>query len=653
MTAPLTLVYQPLTIGDCTIPNRIARTAHATGLARGSIDEAFTQYHEARARGGVGLTILEIASVHPSSPAGINSWDDSIVDSYTSLASRLHDAGTAVFQQLWHGGHHAVSLDGSPNWSASDVPSPKVTVPPVPMTKLQIDEIVDCFAQATRRARDGGLDGVEIHCAHGYLINQFLSPLTNRRTDEYGGSFENRMRFAEEVLRAARQAVGTGFPIGVRLSGDEGVPGGIGPQDAAAIARRLTEGGLVDFVDVSLGGYHSFPKMIGGMHEPHGYELPTSTTVTGSVSVPTIVTGRITTLAEAEEVLASGTADIISMVRATLADPNLVRKTRDGRASEVRPCIGCNQGCVGGLFGPMMQIGCTVNPAAAQETALGDITLAASPRSVLVVGGGPAGLEAARVAAVRGHRVGLHEAAPVLGGQLRFARSAPHRDEIGAFADWCASELERLGVEVVLGSTVDPSLIEALDPDVTVIATGSMPRNEPMQAARPGEAVAGLEQARTCTSTELLSGEVHVPTTAVVLDDVGHYEAIGVAEYLLERGASVTFVTRFDGFGHLVEDALQAEPARQRLAGRPFTLLARSHLVALGSDKATVRGLAGGEESLVPAELTVLVTGSTSQRSLGDACAAAGVPFHLVGDAVAPRFLQTAIHEAHAVARGL
>lgn len=345
-------VFSPIEIAGVVIPNRVVRTAHATGIGAGRMNDDLIAYHEARARGGVGLSVIEIMAVHPSSPGSLNAFDPTLVDGYHKLMDAVRPHGMRVFQQLWHAGHNSLPLGGGPPWSASDVPSPLLGVVPRAMTRAQIAEIVDAFAAAARLCKAGGLDGVEVHAAHGYLIQQFLSPNANLRSDEYGGSLENRMRFLLEVMRAVRAAVAApGFAVGIRVALDL-TSGGVGVEENVAVVRALREEGLADFIDVSLGNYHSFPKMIGGMHEPVGYELETSIPISTDAGVPVLVTGRFRTLEEADQVIRLGQADLVGMTRATLADPELVTKTRAGHVERVRPCIACNQGCVGQLLGP-------------------------------------------------------------------------------------------------------------------------------------------------------------------------------------------------------------------------------------------------------------------------------------------------------------
>ena len=315
---------------------------------------------------------------------------------YAELADRLHAHGTKVFQQLWHGGA-AYGRPGQPI-SASAVPAPSIDRIPRPMTGAMIDDVVAAFAVAARRCRDGGLDGVELHGAHGYLIGQFLSPATNLRDDGYGGSTEGRTRFLVEILEAIRSEVGPDFPVGVRLSGTDFIEGGIDPAEAAAIARTIEP--LIDFLDVSMSSYWRFHKFLSTLDDPLGYEIETSEQVTKAVGVPTIVTGRILALDHADHLIGSGVADMVSMVRAMVADPHLVAKARAGREDEIRPCIGTSMGCVAQLM-TTGRLQCVVNVAAGREATVPFETPAPAEvfKRVIVVGGGPAGMEAARTAA--------------------------------------------------------------------------------------------------------------------------------------------------------------------------------------------------------------------------------------------------------------
>lgn len=637
------ILQEPVQIAGCRVPNRIVRTAHATGFARGEISPRLVAYHAARARGGVGLSFIEIAAVHPTTPSGVIAFHDGVIGGYRALADACRPHGMRLFQQLWHGGSNAVPLDGGPSWGPSTVPEAQQGRTPIPMTQAMIDEVVAGFAAAARRCREGGLDGVEVHAAHGYLPGQFLSPLTNRRSDGYGGSLENRTRFLREVLAAIRGAVGAGFPVGVRLSGTEGVAGGIQPDEARGTAEILEAAGLVDFVNVSMGSYYAFHKFIGAMHEPLGYEIPTSEPVTKAVRVPTIVTGRIMDLHDAERIVRSGIADLVSMVRATIADPEIVAKSFRGDAARVRPCISCNQGCVGGLLGAVGHVGCLVNPDAGFEERA-QLAPTRTPRRVVVVGGGPAGLEAALTAARRGHRVTLCEAGTQLGGVAQLARRAPHREDMVVIVRWLAQELEAAGVEIRLGAAMTAAEIAAGAFDAVIVATGGEPRRDGRSRHRPAQEVPGVRSPHVGTPEDVLAGRLgESARCAVVYDDFGHVSGASIAEHLIARGVRVAFATGEPSLASQLGPSLQADPYNARLRSHAdFTLFTRSVVAAVTPTHVALRDLDTGLACEVEADLVVLETGSLPRRELHDALVARGIEAHLAGDALSTRDMQHA-----------
>jgi 2,4-dienoyl-CoA reductase-like NADH-dependent reductase (Old Yellow Enzyme family)/thioredoxin reductase len=647
-------LLQPRLIGAVEIPNRIVRTAHGTvlGGSQGMITDGLIAYHENAARGGCGLTILEIATVHKSSPGGLRANDDRIVDGYRRLMRRMRPLGTRVFQQLWHGGAQAKFYRGGPPWSASDVqPTPTGEIP-VAMTQSQIAEIAACFAAAARRVWQGGLDGVELHFAHGYLVQQFLSPLSNRREDGYGGDLAQRMRFGLEIIEAVRGTVPPEFPVGVRLS-PEAIAGGLTAHDNAIIAQALERTGMVDFIDISLGSYFDSEKLLGGMSEPPGYQLETSVPIARATNLPSIVSGRFTSLAEAEEVVASGWSQFVGMTRAHIADPAIMAKTLSRRATQVRPCIACNV-CMASMNAG--RIACTVNAGIGREDTRGDHLMEAArcPRSVLIVGGGPAGLEAARVAASRGHHVTLVEREPRVGGQLRIASRAPHRQRLGVLLDWFVAELRRLAVDVRTEFEATSEFLAERGADVIMIATGSLPRLDGVQWAAPGEAAVVTGTGRLVSSWDVLAHETMFSGRAVVVDDRGHYEAIAAAERLVEDGAHVTFVTRHSAFAPLVEAMLETAPALGRLRRtNRFTLATRHVLTRVDGDHVRIRPVDGGSSMDLPAELVVFVSANRALNNLAAAAPGVDAETFVIGDALAPRDLKSAIHSGNEASFGI
>ena len=658
---PYPHVFQPLDLGGCTLPNRIVRAAHSTG----AVGEDLIAYHEARARGGAALTILQIAGVHPSSPTDIPVFTDRVLPFYEEMAARLHAAGGRVFQQLWHGGA-ATERRSLANFeqplAPSAVPSPMVGVVPQELTAAMIDELVEAFAAAARRSEQGGLDGVELHGAHGYLIGQFLSPATNLRDDDYGGSLENRTRFLREVLAAIRAETSPGFPVGLRISADDQIEGGVEPVEAAAIAKLVEDD--IDFLDVSLSSYWRFHRLLSTLDEGLGYEVPTSEVVTREVEVPTIVTGRITTLDHAEHLIKSGVADMVSIVRGMVADPDLVAKARDGRESEIRPCIGTSVGCVA-RFMVAGKMRCVVNAAAGQETRVPfePADRVAQPKRVLVAGGGPAGLEAARAAALRGHEVVLYEMTGELGGQVRMAASVPPRSDLGAITAFLADELDRLGVAVRLRSPVDPDVVADERPDELIIATGTTPRRG-FQISAPSTPIPGAELPHVFTSWEVLGygGRAAIGQKAVVYDDTGTFEAISVCDALMAAGTKVTFLSRHEQLGAtILYPAATVEASRERLFAGPFSFTPAVALREITPESVVTRDLGTYTERSFEADTVVVVSYHHCNSDLAyylrtEMSGQTDTPpfnMHLVGDVNGTNSIMAAIHAGTQIGRSI
>lgn len=648
-----THVHTPLQIGRTTIKNRIFRPAHATILGKGAMSDALIAYHEARARGGAGLSIVEVGSVHPTSPLAIDLWKAELEPGYRKLGDMGRKYDMKIFQQLWHAGHHGMPRDGTPPWGASATPSVEVGIVPIEMTKSMIAEIIESYALAARRMEAWGLDGVDVHCAHGYLPGQFLSANTNLREDEYGGAtIAERARFVVELMEAVRSAVSRDFVVGARLAPDLTV-NGVDEDQNLAIAQILEERDLTDYINVSVGNYNSYTKMVGGMHEPVGYELPTSVPITRKVNLPTMVVGRFRTLEECDQVIRAGDADMVGLVRAMIADPDLVTKSLAGKADQVRPCIGCNQACVAQVSTEHGHLECAVNPGNGHELYRGDAVLkpAAEQKKVLVVGGGPAGLEAARVAALRGHKVTLAEASSVLGGTLRAAAKAPTRHGMIDIATWLESEVFRLGVDVQLSTYMDEEDVIESGAESVIVATGSFPRMDGIQHSHPGQPIRNFERKNVISSFDLfMQPPANLGKTAVVIDDVGHYEGIAASEHLINAGLSVTYVTRLRMFAPQAQGPLMVEPFLTRMRGKPFEYLIRHRAVEFTEDEVLISPTHFTDDAdlrRLPADTIVFVSANAPNRELFTALSDRNTDVRVVGDANSPRFLQSAIREGH------
>jgi len=646
----------PIRMGGVEIKNRIARTAHATMMARGgSISDDLIAYHLARAQGGVGLTIIEAAGVHRSSVLSLANLDDTIIEGYRRLVSAIAPTGMRLFQQLWHSGHIYMQPDGSPPWAPSTIPNPIAGIAPQPMTARDIDDLVAAYAAAARRVEKGGLDGVEIHAGHGYLLAQFLSPVLNRREDGYGGDFENRTRLLRRVLAAVRDAVSPGFAVGVRLS-DSADARILSMEDVGRVAHRVQDDGLIDYVNMSYGDYYALHRQVGGMDVPTGFQIPHTAPPVADFRLPRLLNGRFRTLEEVEQVLRAGEADLVSMVRAHIADPDIVAKTMAGHPERVRPCIACNQGCIGRIA-TAGRLGCVVNTAAGDEALLAEglIRPATAPRHVLIVGGGPAGMEAARIAALAGHRVVLAEAMPTLGGLMNTYRDAPRMGTIGDILSWLEGEVYRLGVEVRLSTYMDADDIAAEGADTVILAIGAEQESPVRQVLFPAQEVAIEPGSHVIGGIELFTDPSAVRgRSALVVDEFGHYEAIACAEHLLDRGVAVTFVTRHKMFAPQIDITLRTQSALERLYAKgDFALHVGARVVALRPGRAAIAPNFAARSEEVDADTIVWVGIRTGQTGLRDALVERGIAAIAIGDMIAGRNIQTAIREGHLAARAI
>jgi len=425
------------------------------------------------------------------------------------------------------------------------------------------------------------------------------------------------------------------------------------------VVARLCAEKAVDYVSGSMGSPYSIATMLGGMDQPAGYMLSSAGPIIARADVPTMIAGRYRTLEEGDQAIKEGLGDMVSFVRPMIADPDLVAKTARGEAERVRPCIACNQGCIGGIRTAQQRMACTVNPAVGYEGTLSETLIkpVSAPKKIVVVGGGPAGMEAARLAALHGHTVVLIEAQPALGGTINIARRAPKLAAIGDITYWQEQELFHLGVDIRLSTFAEAEDVLAETPDVVILATGSLPRMDGLQVARPDRPVPGFDRPHVISSHELMfMPPARYGRTAVVFDDVGHYEAIAAAEQLIAHGVKTTFVTRHSSFAPLIEVIVRTSPALRRLRQGDFTLVVGGRLVEIAEDRCTLGYLDGEQTWEAPADTVVFVSYNQAQTELyralgGGVRGAKPYALHLIGDANAPRDLLMAIREGHMAGR--
>jgi 2,4-dienoyl-CoA reductase-like NADH-dependent reductase (Old Yellow Enzyme family)/thioredoxin reductase len=650
-------------IGSMQVRNRIVTSAHATALpTERRPNRRLAQYHAARAKGGVGLIILENSRVHPTGrggPIALEGWHEANIPHYRMVADAVHEHGAKIIAQLHHPGRNANSQDTLlPVWAPSGTPIPFANPSgsnelPHEMTQEEIAELLRWWARCAQYMKAAGMDGVEIHGAHGFLICQFLSEVTNSRRDEYGGSLRNRARFGIEVARAVRQAVGKDFVVGMRLSGDELIPGGVAPAERVQVAQWLEETGDLDFLHISHSVEYaalSLSQQVADMSWPQGHYVHLAETVKKATKgIPVFTVCRIVDPHMAESIVAEGRADMVCMTRAHLADAEIGRKIMEGRPADIRPCIGCNQGCCGRALVVGKPIGCTVNPEAGREEELGDIAPAQKKKNVVVIGGGPAGMEAARVAALRGHQVTLFEGGDRLGGQVNTLVRAPHRQEFGNATQWLERQVKQLGVDVRMNTKVTPGSVPQ-GTDAVVVATGSGPQ---MQALAGSDAKGAPPRA---TIYDVLEGRVKIERgqRVVLIDDEGNYRAGGTADFMAERGAEVHHVTGASAIGKALHLVIQT-PLLFRLRQKGVQFRTDREVERIEGRSVILKHVYGGTaETIDKVDLIVSASWNRPDGLYGQ-LKQSGATWELfaVGDCVAARSCLEAIREANMTARVL
>jgi 2,4-dienoyl-CoA reductase (NADPH2) len=636
------LTAQPLDLGPLRLRNRLVFAAHLTNAAvDGLPTDQHVAYYAARAAGGVGLVITEEHSVHPHDQPYeklIRGWDPAVVPGYRRLTDAVHAHGVPVLAQLNHnGGQSSGMYSRRPLWAPSPVPDPMFREVPVAVGAGEVRELVEGYATVARHCVEGGFDGVELQCSQASILRQFLSPLTNHRTDDYGGALVNRVRLLREVLTAVRAVVGPDRVVGIRLCGDEGIPGGIELAETVQTARMVEP--LVDYVNTTIGVATATLHLVeASMHVEPGYALFVPAAVRAAVSVPVVGVGRFTEPAHAEQALAAGHCDLVGVVRGQIADPQFGAPGRVGR----RVCVGCNQECIGRV-GLNRSLGCAVNPRAGRESVA--LPAPVPARRVLVVGGGPAGLQAAATASSRGHSVLLCECGPHTGGLLALAATAPGRGELGHLVRDLLAECRERGVEIRTGTPVDAAAVRAHAPDAVVLATGTRP-------ARPPWAD-GCE--RVVDVREVLAGRAAPSGSVLVYDELGHHAATSVAELLAARGCAVDIMTPAMVVAQDLGSTLDMELFHRRAHRAGIGMITeRVVLAATRGLVLTVLEYTVGTVTEVGYDWVVTAVPARPRDDLWTVLREpSDPPVHRVGDCLAPRLVPAAVRDGHRAALAL
>ena len=662
----LEALWNPIELGSTTVANRIVVCAHETYFTHGGpLNEQYVRYLQERAQGGAGLVMIGASGVMPRGAANghTQAWRPENVPAYRSLSDGVREHGGRVFVQLFHAGHQTsgqLEHDWEPPMAPSDVAGPVYDRTPQPMSRQDIDDVVEAFAAAAELAHVGGMDGIELSGGHGYLLGQFLSPMSNRRTDDYGGSIENRCRLTLDVGLAIRRRIGS-MTLGIRLSYDEYLGEfGISPEEADRSLAVLHSAGLFDYFNISGVNYHSVQRLVATMSSglPPGHMVANAIRAKRVVNgeVPIIAANGIRTIEEAAAIVTRGDADLVGMTRAHIADPEIVRKARAGQVRSIRRCVAANQGCVrrGGIG---KGISCTVNPVVGREAQWGAARQerVATPLAVLVVGGGPAGMKAAETAALAGHRVTLIEREPVLGGLVRQAAAVPGRAEWGNLIEDLEGSLQRLGVDVRLGTAADAERIGQLSPDAIVIATGATfdrTGYSPLRPDRPR--IPGIDGAPVLDPVQAMTDPDRVGRRVLIVDGHGDYSGVGPALALADGERTVEIVTHqmYVGAGPVAE-TLDIPWIAPELAAKQIRLTPQTFVDSIDGQTVTLAGMWGGEPRTVEVDSVILNTSRTPDARVYESLQRDSIDAVRIGDCLVPREIDDAIYEGERAGRGL
>ena len=637
-------LFEPLIIRKKVLKNRIFSTGHmAVMLKEGCPTESMIAYHEAKAKGGAALTIIEAARVHPSGDSGrpaIRAYDPSCISGYKKLTAACHRYDCLVFGQLTHPGREMADLEDGTSpvaYAPSAIPNERFHVMPRELSEHMIQEIVVGFKISAQNLKKARLDGIEIVASHGYLLGQFLNKNINKRQDRYGGNFENRHRILDEIIDAVKLGSSDDMLIGVRLSGDEKEFRGIDLQETIKIVEKLTQNKKIDYINVTAGtsaGLAGSTHIVPSMRFEAGYTTPLAKAIKGVTNKPVFVAGRINTPQIAEEALLNKAADMCGMTRALISDPQMPQKAESGRLDEITACVGCNQACIGHMLNGK-PISCIQSPETGRELTFNKLKPPLKKRQILIIGGGPAGMKAATVAASRGHEVKLIEASSKLGGQINLAEKLPGRSEFGGITTNLANKLNRQNVEIKLNTKVSADFVMQEAPEVVILATGGR-SFEPI--------IEGRENAHVVTAWQILEGKANVGSRVAIADWRCDWVGLGLAELLARQGCHVRLACNGMVPGQTVNQYV-----RDNWLGILHKLnvetLTHLRLHGIDSEDAYFQHTLSGEPVILN-DVDTLVTafGAGSSNSLEkDLKNNFHSKLHVIGDALSPRTVEEAI----------
>jgi mycofactocin system FadH/OYE family oxidoreductase 2 len=648
-------LFQPLRLGQREMPNRIIFGSHTTNFANHNVlSERHANYYATRAAGGAGAIVLEEHIVHASDLPYANALLGYLPGTGQAIArvsEGIHAYNALALVQLNHNGQQAVSdYHQQELWAPSAVPNISSREVPKVMEQADIAAVCSGFAELSQTVRQAGADGVELNISDSSLLRQFLSPLTNQRTDRYGGTLENRLRFVQETIEAVHAALGPDMILGLRFCADELAPwAGLTPEQSREIAQILTATGRIDYLTITMGSILStqmFP-FHASMHTPPGYAVQLAASIKAAVTIPVFAAGRIMTVAQAQRILAEGQADGVEMIRALIADPDLPRLSQQGQADQVRPCISCNQGC---QVRTVMNVplGCAVNPDVVHSPSLSATPARARPGQgkqspqIFIIGGGPAGMETARTAALRGRQVVLYERSNALGGAVALASRGAGRGELQLIADYLRTQLKELDVAIHLGVEVTAEMLLAQQPETIVIATGAQPAYGLLT-------IPGHDLPHVTNTRHILQGEQVQGKKVVVLDETASHGVLSAAELLASQGNSVEVITEDWYVGRDLVATHDIVSWMQRVLAAGLQMMPHTTVTRIEPEQVIVtdRFLAG--ERAIPADVVVLGTYERPDQALYYALKGRVPRLYRAGDCIAPRRIEQAIMEGRQI----